>query len=183
MFFGMDARHFSFDCVFSCSFKSQLPVGVATYRIIGRCVICAMRLPWRSRYRGFLPQSGTPMLLCPAQSQTSPTRTSFISTAPAFNVRPLQLAFMAKRSTRQRPSVPATVSIRCPANSTTTFSCGSARPHTGTLRSLCRTIWSANGDANCTTAKNTLKMLIAQSFEENQYLCRSSSIFRSSLSP
>ena len=92
------------------------------------------------------------MLLCPEQSHTSPTRTSFTSTPFALRTRPSADASIGARRTSQRPSAPAVADTDCPANVTVTRSPASAVPHTATGFPRCSTMPSPNGEANFTAA-------------------------------
>ena len=124
-------------------------------------MICPSEPPSRSRARGDSPQNGMPMLLCPEQSHTSPTRTSLTATPLAASVRPSQLAGIGSRSTRQRPSAAAVADFDCPANVTVTASPASAVPQTGTFASRWRMAPSVNGAANFTAASNIVMLFIS----------------------
>ena len=96
------------------------------------------------------------MLDCPLANHTSPTRTFHISSvlvAPATVRTRFSLdAGMGSSVTRQAPFASAVADLVCPANVTVTVSPASAVPHTGTARSRCRTMFSANGVAVATFA-------------------------------
>ena len=91
----------------------------------------------------------------PAQSQTSPTRTSCKTTvsfspeawlAVIVSVYFLKPPFGVKSVTDQRPSAPAwTLTVfALPESLTLTVAPGAALPQTGTFAFCCRTIWSVN---------------------------------------
>ena len=108
--------------------------------------------PFASRKWGLPPQSGSSVLDCPAQNQTSPTRTSFATASFARSSRLSHEAFIGASFTHHFPSAPAVAATRWPANVTITFSPASAVPHTGTARSRCSTTPSVNGTPSCTFA-------------------------------
>ena len=92
------------------------------------------------------------MFDCPMPSHTSPTSTSENVVPQTTSWRPTDEYAIGSSVTRHLPSAPAFAVFVCPANLTTTFSPGSAMPHTGTGRFACNTAPSVNTAAGRTAA-------------------------------
>ena len=107
------------------------------------------------------------MLLCPPQSQTSPTTTfanTFVSTvepnqpgshSTISSVRPSLEASIFGRSMRQHPSAPTVVFTRSPAKLTHISFPAVARPQTGTVLPRCNTMLSLNRHAGLIAAADS----------------------------
>ena len=91
----------------------------------------------------------------PLHSQTSPIKTSLISSVFVPSTRSVNgsvLARMAGSVTRHVPVLSPVVVASLPSSVTRTFSSGAHQPHSGISLSCCRTMWSPKKPGSLTAA-------------------------------